>query len=68
MPKVFPRQRLRAIFRKVGAERVSSDALEELKDVLVRMVERLTSDALEVAKHAKRVTILREDIRLAAGD
>jgi len=63
--KVFPIQPLRRVFKKAGAERVSMDALDELRSTLVRMVEEICADALTVAKHANRKTVMKEDVRLA---
>lgn len=67
MPKLFPLFRIRQVFKRAGAERVSVGAVLELRDALVQLCEQMVVDALSVAKHARRVTIKREDIRLVKG-
>lgn len=65
MVKDFPLLALEKLAKKAGAERVSKTAVQELKLLLLDMVEKIGKDALEFATHAKRVTIKAEDIRLA---
>ncbi len=64
--KDFPLYTLERLLKKAGAERVSPSAAEELREILVDLVERITEDAVMLARHAKRVTVKREDIRLVA--
>lgn len=66
MVKDFPLSPLEKVARKAGAERISSSALEEMKVALLDMSDRLASEAVAACHHAKRVTIKREDITLAA--
>ncbi len=55
------------IARKAGVERISREALEELKELIEEIAEDLAMEAAELAKHAGRKTIKPEDIKLAAG-
>jgi histone H3/H4 len=66
--KDFPLAPLEKILKRAGAERISKDALIELKLTLLDITNKIASDAIKLAYHAKRVTIKREDIRLAAGE
>lgn len=66
MVKDFPLSPLEKIARKAGAERVSSSALKELKLTLLEISDKIAQEAIAVSHHAKRVTIKREDIVLAA--
>ncbi|TAL48092.1 histone [archaeon] len=65
MVKDFPLLPLEKIARKAGAERVSASALEEMRIVLLEMSDKIAKDAVDMAHHAKRVTVKREDISLA---
>lgn len=66
MVKDFPLLPLEKIAHKAGAERVSASALKEMKVVLMEMSEKLAKDAVDMSHHAKRVTVKREDVSLAA--
>lgn len=66
MVKDFPLSPLEKIARKAGAERVSSAALNEMKVALLEISDKIAIDAVAACHHAKRVTIKREDIKMAA--
>jgi len=66
MVKDFPLAPLEKILKKAGAERISQEALIELKSALIDITNKIALDAINFAHHAKRVTIKREDIKLAA--
>lgn len=53
------------IIRKAGAERVSGEAAELLADVLEEEGKEVATRANELAEHAGRKTVKREDIRMA---
>ncbi len=53
------------IIRKAGAERVSGEAAELLADVLEEKGKEVATRANELAEHAGRKTVKREDIRMA---
>ncbi|HIC95531.1 TPA: histone family protein [Candidatus Bipolaricaulota bacterium] len=66
MVKEFPLFTLERLAKKIGAERVSKEALVELRNLLLEIATEIARDAIEICKHAKRVTIKKEDIILAA--
>ncbi len=53
------------IIRKAGAERVSGEAAELLAEVLEDEGKEIATRANELAEHAGRKTVKREDIRMA---
>lgn len=65
MVKDFPLSPLERIAREAGAERVSASAVKSLKEVLLEISEKIALNAIAACRHAKRVTIKAEDIRLA---
>lgn len=66
MVKDFPLLPLEKIARQAGAERVSTSALQSLKEALLEISEQIARDAIKMAEHANRVTVKREDIQLAS--
>ena len=54
------------ILRNAGAERVSAAAVALLSEAMEDYGEKLSREALELARHAGRKTVKREDVRLAA--
>lgn len=65
MVKAFPLLPLEKIARKAGAERVSHKALIAMRDMLLEISEKIATDAVAIAGHAKRVTVKGSDIKLA---
>ena len=53
------------LLQQAGAERVSEDAKEALRDVLEDYAKEIGKKAEEYAKHANRKTVRSEDIILA---
>ena len=53
------------LLKSSGADRVSEDAKEALRDVLEEHAERIGKKANEFASHANRKTVKGADIRLA---
>jgi histone H3/H4 len=64
---MLPLATIERIARKAGIERISADAIEELTKTIEDLGSDLALEAAQAARHAKRKTILREDIRLVAG-
>lgn len=52
--------------RNAGAERVSEDAVEALREAVEGVAEDVAEDAVQASRHADRKTVKREDVRLAA--
>lgn len=69
MVKDFPLFPLERLLKKAGKEidvdRVSKTAVLELKRVLLERAEEIAVKAVMLAKHAKRVTVKAEDIKMA---
>ncbi len=51
--------------KEFGARRMSREAIEEIDALLSSIFKNLIEEADKLARHAKRKTILREDIKLA---
>lgn len=51
--------------KEIGADRVSEGAVLELKNTMMKMAEKIAADAILIARHAKRVTVRREDVQIA---
>jgi histone H3/H4 len=64
---MLPLAAIERIARKAGVERISADAIKELDKTIEELGSDLALEAAQAARHAKRKTILREDIRLIAG-
>jgi len=54
------------LMKKCGADRVSDDAKAALSDVIMEFAEEICRKAIRLAKHGGRITIKKEDIKLAA--
>ena len=54
------------IMRKAGAERVSEEASEALREVLETLALEISRDAIALAKHAGRKTVNSEDVKMAS--
>lgn len=53
------------LIKKAGAERVSSDASEELARLMEGYAARVAKEAIKLAGHAGRKTVKAIDIRMA---
>jgi len=62
---ILPLAAMEKIMKKNGANRVSADAKEALRDALEDAGRKVAERANQIAKHAGRTTIKAEDIKLA---
>jgi histone H3/H4 len=60
---ILPMER---ILRKAGAERVSAEAARALAEILEDVALDIATQAVAIAHHAKRKTVMAEDVKLAA--
>lgn len=65
MVKDFPLTPLERVMRKAGADRVSDSAIKEIRQIMLEIAEKISADAIAASKHAKRVTVKREDVIMA---
>jgi len=54
------------IARKAGAKRISAKAIKELASSVEEIGMEIALEAAQAARHAKRKTILKEDVKLVA--
>lgn len=64
---MLPIAAMARLIRKAGVKRVSADAIKELESTVSELAKELAMDSAEMAKHAGRKTIKKEDILLASG-
>ncbi|MFQ6124999.1 MAG: histone family protein [Candidatus Heimdallarchaeota archaeon] len=53
------------LVRRAGAGRVSAEAAEALRDILQDVALSIGKISVEFAKHAKRKTVVEDDVKLA---
>ena len=63
---VIPKAPVGRIILRVGAKRVSQDAVDTFDDILTKKALELSAKAARLAKHAGRRTVHEEDIKLSA--
>ncbi len=61
----LPNAPIERIIRKAGAERVSEDAVKELKEAVEEVGNEIAQEAKEMADHANRNTVKKSDIEMA---
>lgn len=61
----LPNAPIERIIRKAGAERVSKDAVEELKEAVEEAGKDISREAVRVADHAQRKTVKKSDVDMA---
>jgi len=65
-PIVVTKTALRRLMKIEGdAKIVSADAIDALQEYLQEKAIEITKKALALAKHAKRKTVMKEDIKLS---
>lgn len=62
---VLPLAPIDRLVRKAGAGRVSAEAADSLRKILEELGVNIGKAAVEFARHAKRTTVVEDDIRLA---
>lgn len=65
MTNALPKLPFERILKKVGAKRVSQDALQEFATIMEERLMAVAKEAVALAKHAGRKTLIGEDIRLS---
>jgi len=65
MVKDFSKLALEKIMKKAGADRVSFSAVKEMILLASDISEKIARSAVDIANHAHRVTVKKEDIILA---
>jgi len=65
MSRVFPLAPLERIAKKAGAQRVSAEAIKAIRDAVLDAAETIAADAVAAARHAGRITVKAEDIKIA---
>lgn len=65
MANILPKLPFERILKKVGAKRVSQDALEEFATIMEEKLTTITKESVSLAKHAGRKTLIGEDVRLS---
>lgn len=61
----LPKAPIERIIRKAGADRISEDAVIELKEAVEDAGSEIAREAIRMAEHAKRNTVKKEDIEMA---
>jgi histone H3/H4 len=61
----LPNAPIERIIRKAGADRVSEDAVEELKKAVEEAGAEIAQEAAKMAEHADRNTVTKEDVDMA---
>lgn len=63
--RLIPLATMEQLLKKAGAPRVSEEAKQVLKEALEDYAKKISLKAIELSKHAKRRTILGEDVKMA---
>jgi len=65
-PRLLPLAAMEKILKQSGADRVSDKAKVALKNTMEDLADEIAVKAVNLAKHAGRVTVKASDIKLAA--
>ncbi|MCK5281920.1 MAG: NFYB/HAP3 family transcription factor subunit [Nanoarchaeota archaeon] len=66
--RLIPLAAMEKIMRKAGANRVSDDSKEALKEVIEDKAKEISGRAIKFAMHAGRKTVKAGDIKLAVNE
>ncbi len=61
----IPKASVARILIKAGAKRVSEDAVDAFTDALTDIALKISSKAVQIAKHSGRKTVHEGDVKLA---
>ncbi len=64
---IIPKASLARILISAGASRVSQDALDTFCEILTEKANEICIQSVKISKHAGRVTVHAEDIKLVIG-
>jgi len=62
---LIPKSPFERILKKAGAKRVSQSAMDEFAKIMEDKLLLIATEAVALAKHAGRKTIIDEDVRMA---
>jgi len=62
----IPKAPAARILLKMGAKRVSADAIDAFVEVITNIAEEIGEQSVRIAKHSGRKTVQEGDVRLAA--
>ena len=63
--RLIPLATMEQLLKRAGAPRVSEEAKQVLKEALEDYAKKISLKAIELSKHAKRRTVLGEDVKMA---
>jgi histone H3/H4 len=61
----IPKLAVEKLMKKYGAERISEDAVEEMRKILENHLFSISQKASKIATHSKRKTIWASDLKIA---
>jgi len=62
---IFHKHTFEKILKELGAERISDKAAKRFMEVIEEKIMKVAKISVELAKHAGRRTVLKEDVKLA---
>ncbi|MEM5881873.1 MAG: NFYB/HAP3 family transcription factor subunit [Candidatus Aenigmatarchaeota archaeon] len=65
MKKIFSDNYFKRVAKELKIERISKEAVETIREILQEEVFEILRVSNEIAKHSKRNTIFKDDIKIA---
>ncbi|MEM0242987.1 MAG: NFYB/HAP3 family transcription factor subunit [Candidatus Aenigmatarchaeota archaeon] len=65
MKKIFSDNYFKRVAKELKIERISKEAVETIREILQEEVSEILRVSNEIAKHSKRNTIFKDDIKIA---